>query len=111
MTPVIIPQPKPVANLEKTTPFLRVLTETLQAFAIANAEDLGFYTLTEGDIREGFSHALSPEAIQDASRRLLEIFKRDFRKHSHDLFPIDPGAEDYIIRAVAEALIGNLEVV
>lgn len=96
--------------MNATTPFLRTLTENLQAALVANSEDLGAYTLTEGDIREAVSTAFSPEAILEARQRLLEIFRRDFPDCGPDEYCLDEGAEDYIIRAIAEALVGDLEV-
>lgn len=93
------------------TLFTRTLTETLQAFAAANLEDVGEYTLTEGDIREAVSHALSFDAVEQASHKLLEIFQRDLPAVPPSKYPVDPGAWGYVIRAVVETLVGNLETV
>lgn len=91
------------------TPFVQTLTETLQAFAAANLEDLGYYTVTEGDVRQALSRALSPAVVDEASRKLMEVFRRDFPTLSQERWPVDPGAWNYVVRSVAEALVGNLE--
>lgn len=44
------------------------------------------------------------EIIREAGKRLKEILARDFPDSSPDEWPIDEGSEDYIIRAVIEAL-------
>lgn len=48
------------------------------------------------------------ETIQTASIKLREIMKRDLKKEDDDL-PVDRGAENYVIRAVMEAIFGEVE--
>jgi len=48
-----------------------------------------------------------PETIREACIRLRAIMARDFPESAIDDRPMDEGAEDYVIRAVTEALFGE----
>jgi hypothetical protein len=47
------------------------------------------------------------DTIHEAGKRLRDVFKKDFPDNALDGMPVKPGEEDYVIRAVMEAIFGQ----
>jgi len=47
------------------------------------------------------------DTVHEAGIRLRDVFKKDFPDSTLDEMPVKPGDEDYVIRAVMEAIFGQ----